>query len=224
MSSSSPPEGTTAKDKIVIIKKYANRRLYDTESSSYITLDHLSAMTRAGREFKVVDAKSGDDITHSVLTQIIMEEENRGETMLPVPFLRQLISMYGDQMQGMVPHYLEASMEAFRRNQEQVRSTLTGMMGGVAPTGMMGGVAATGANPFEAMARQNMTMMKAATDMWAKANPLAAAAAAAAPSPLSPAAAASSPASPAEPPAEDLKALRAQLAEVQAKLDRLAKD
>jgi polyhydroxyalkanoate synthesis repressor PhaR len=176
-------------------------RLYDTESSSYITLDHLSAMTRAGRDFKVLDAKSGDDITHSVLTQIIMEEENRGETMLPVPFLRQLISMYGDQMQGMVPHYLEASMEAFRRNQEQVRSTLTGMLGGAA---------AGGANPFEAMARQNMAMMKAATDIWAKANPLAAAAAA--------------PQAPEAPAADDLKALKAQLAEVQAKLDKLVKD
>ncbi len=194
----------------VIIKKYANRRLYDTESSSYITLDHLSAMTRAGRDFKVLDAKSGDDITHSVLTQIIMEEENRGETMLPVPFLRQLISMYGDQMQGMVPHYLEASMEAFRRNQEQVRSTLTGMMGGVA---------AGGANPFEAMARQNMAMMKAATDIWAKANPLAAAAAA------SMQATETSAAEPASDPAtDDLKALKAQLADVQAKLEKLVKD
>ena len=204
----------------VIIKKYANRRLYDTESSSYITLDHLSAMTRAGRDFKVLDAKSGDDITHSVLTQIIMEEENRGETMLPVPFLRQLISMYGDQMQGMVPHYLEASMEAFRRNQEQVRSTLTGILGGTA---------ATGANPFEAMARQNMAMMKAATDIWAKANPLAAAAAAAGNPPAAaagnpPAAATGSPAAMPEPAADDLKALKAQLAEVQAKLDRLAGD
>ncbi len=167
-------------------------------------------MTRAGRDFKVLDAKSGDDITHSVLTQIIMEEENRGETMLPVPFLRQLISMYGDQMQGMVPHYLEASMEAFRRNQEQVRSTLTGMMGGVA---------AGGANPFEAMARQNMAMMKAATDIWAKANPLAAAAAA------SMQATETSAAEPASDPAtDDLKALKAQLADVQAKLEKLVKD
>lgn len=183
---------------VVIIKKYANRRLYDTEGSTYITLDHLSAMTRAGRDFKVVDAKSGDDITHSVLTQIIMEEENRGETMLPVPFLRQLISMYGDQMQAMVPHYLEASMEAFRRNQEQVRTTLTGMIGGAAPAGV---------NPFETMARQNMAMMKAATDLWTKGNPLAATAAAAP-----------------EPAVDDLKALKAQLAEVQAKLDKLVKD
>jgi polyhydroxyalkanoate synthesis repressor PhaR len=138
----------------IIIKKYANRRLYDTESSSYITLDHLSAMTRAGREFKVVDARSGDDITHNVLTQIIVEEENRGATLLPVSFLRQIISLYGDQMQSVVPHYLEASMEAFRHNQEQVRSAMIGVIG-------------KGANPFETLARQNLAMMKAAADMWA---------------------------------------------------------
>lgn len=155
-------KGAGADTSPVIIKKYANRRLYDTESSSYITLDHLSAMTRAGREFKVVDAKTGDDITHNVLTQIIMEEENRGTTLLPVSFLRQIISMYGDQMQAMVPHYLEASMEAFRRNQEQFRNALQGMMSG-----------SGGESPFEALARQNMAMMKAATDMWTKNSPLA---------------------------------------------------
>lgn len=97
----------------VVIKKYANRRLYNTETSSYITLDLLSQMTREGREFTVVDAKSGEDITHNVLTQIIMEEEQRGTNMLPVNFLRQLISMYGDSMQSMVPQYLESSMDAF---------------------------------------------------------------------------------------------------------------
>ncbi len=111
MAKSSESSGT------VIIKKYANRRLYNTESSSYITLEHLAQMTRDGRDFKVIDAKSEDDITHNILTQIIMEEENRGQTMLPVSFLRQLISLYGDSMQSMVPQYLEASMEAFRRNQ-----------------------------------------------------------------------------------------------------------
>ncbi|RYD19099.1 MAG: polyhydroxyalkanoate synthesis repressor PhaR, partial [Lysobacteraceae bacterium] len=102
----------------VTIKKYANRRLYNTETSSYITLEHLAAMTREGRDFKVIDAKSEEDITHNILTQIIMEEEQRGQTMLPVPFLRQLISMYGDSMQAMVPGYLEASMDSFRRNQQ----------------------------------------------------------------------------------------------------------
>ena len=115
-----------AADGIVIIKKYANRRLYNTESSSYITLEHLATMTREGRDFKVVDAKTDEDITHNVLTQIIMEEESRGETMMPVNFLRQLISMYGDSMQTMVPWYLEASMDSFRRNHDQFKSAVEG--------------------------------------------------------------------------------------------------
>ena len=138
----------TAEGEPITIKKYANRRLYNTDTSSYITLDDLAAMVRANVDFKVVDAKSGEDITHSILTQIIVEEENRGTTLLPVSFLRQLISMYGDQMQAMVPHYLEASMEAFRRNQEQVRSTMMGMMSG-------------GSNPFEALARQGLSRLDA---------------------------------------------------------------
>ena len=190
----------------VIIKKYANRRLYDTESSSYITLEHLSAMTRAGREFKVVDAKSGDDITHNVLTQIIVEEENRGTTLLPVSFLRQLISMYGDQMQAMVPHYLEASMEAFRRNQEQVRSTMMGMMAG-------------GSNPFEALARQNMAMMKAAADMWGNPPVPGSIPPGMMPPGFDPAASPS-----AEAPVEDVKALKAELQALQAKIEKLAKE
>jgi polyhydroxyalkanoate synthesis repressor PhaR len=112
----------------VTIKKYANRRLYDTESSSYITLDRLAQMIREGRDFQVIDAKSGEDITHQVLTQIIVEEEARGSTLLPVNFLRQLISLYGDSMQGMVPQYLEQAMEAFQRNQETMRSAFGGNM------------------------------------------------------------------------------------------------
>ncbi|QMW21468.1 polyhydroxyalkanoate synthesis repressor PhaR [Sandaracinobacteroides saxicola] len=184
----------TAAKTPIIIKKYANRRLYDTHSSSYITLEHLSVMTREGKEFKVVDAKSGEDITHSVLTQIIMEEENRGSTMLPVNFLRQLITMYGDQMQAMVPHYLEASMEAFARNQEQFRKAVAGAMGGAV-------------NPFEALARQNMAMMKAAADMWMRGGrvepevvPVAA-----------------------DAKAEELAALKAQMAALQAQLEKLTK-
>ena len=106
-------------DDTVIIKKYANRRLYNTRSSSYITLDHLAKMTREGVEFKVLDAKTGADITHQILTQIIMDEEASGEQMLPVSFLRDLIRMYGNSMQSLVPHYLEASMTNFRANQSQ---------------------------------------------------------------------------------------------------------
>lgn len=137
----------------IIVKKYANRRLYNTDTSSYITLEHLAAMTREGRDFKVLDAKSGDDITHTVLTQIIMEEETRGQTMLPIPFLRQLIGMYGDSMQAMVPHYLQASMEAFRKNQDQFRTAVSGAFG------------ANAFKPFEALAKQNMAMFQAAADM-----------------------------------------------------------
>lgn len=137
---------------VVVIKKYANRRLYNTESSSYITLDHLAAMTRNGREFKVVDAKTDDDITHNVLTQIIMEEEGRGATpMLPVNFLRQLISMYGDSMQAMVPGYLEESMESFRRNQAQFKSAVEGAFAG---------------SPFAEMAKRNMAMFEVATSAF----------------------------------------------------------
>ena len=138
-------------DGTVVIKKYANRRLYNTETSSYITLDHLAAMTRAGRDFKVVDAKSDEDITHNVLTQIIMEEESRGETMLPVSFLRQLIAMYGDSMQAMVPGYLEASMDSFRRNHEQFKSAVEGAFAN---------------SPFAGIAKRNMAMFEAATSAF----------------------------------------------------------
>lgn len=134
-------------DDVVTIKKYANRRLYDTERSCYITLEDLGTMVRDGRDFRVVDAKSGDDITHNVLTQIIMDEETRGETLLPVNFLRHLIGMYGDKMQSMVPQYLEASMTAFRKNQQDVRSALEG---------------ALGSNPLAELTRRNMEMFQQA--------------------------------------------------------------
>jgi polyhydroxyalkanoate synthesis repressor PhaR len=175
-------------DDVVIVKKYANRRLYDTESSSYITLERLAEMVRQKREFKVIDAKSGEDITHNVLTQIIMDEEARGGTMLPVNFLRQLISMYGGQMQGMVPQYLEASLEAFQQGQSQFRDALAG---------------AFTANPFAEMARRNMEMFQAA-------------AAGGKPAGAAPAAAAG------EREAE-IARLQAELAALQAKVDKLAK-
>ncbi len=135
----------------VVIKKYANRRLYNTETSSYITLDLLSQMTREGREFTVVDAKTGEDITHNVLTQIIMEEEQRGKNMLPVNFLRQLIAMYGDSMQSMVPQYLEASMDAFRKNQQQFQEAMKGAFGG---------------GPLADIAKRNMQMFEAAASAF----------------------------------------------------------
>lgn len=138
---------TAADDDVVTIKKYANRRLYDTERSCYITLEDLGAMVREGRDFRVVDAKSGDDITHNVLTQIIMDTETRGETLLPVNFLRHLIGLYGDKMQSVVPQYLEASMAAFRKNQQDVRTAFEG---------------ALGANPLAELTRRNVEMFSQA--------------------------------------------------------------
>jgi polyhydroxyalkanoate synthesis repressor PhaR len=135
-------------DSVITIKKYANRRLYDTSRSTYITLDDLATMVREGREFRVVDARTEDDITHNVLTQIIMEAEQKGQTMLPVGFLRDLIALYGDSMQSMVPGYLNGAMESFRRNQQQFRSAIEGAFAG---------------NPLAEMAKRNMQMFEAAT-------------------------------------------------------------
>src|SRR5947208_1296586 len=132
----------------VTIKKYANRRLYDTESSAYITLDRLAQMVREGREFEVVDAKSGEDITRQVLTQIIVDEEARGSTMLPINFLKQLIGLYGNSMQNFVPSYLEAAMDAFSRNQHAVQDAL-------------------GGNVFADMAKRNMAMFEDASRVLA---------------------------------------------------------
>ncbi|KPF55464.1 polyhydroxyalkanoate biosynthesis repressor PhaR [Novosphingobium sp. AAP1] len=131
----------------VIIKKYANRRLYNTRTSSYITLDHLAQMVKENVEFKVIDAKSGADLTHSILTQIIMEEEATGEQMLPTNFLRQLIAMYGNSMQALLPGYLEASMEHFRENQNKLRKAIEDSIG---------------SNPLAQIAQRNMEMFKAA--------------------------------------------------------------
>ncbi len=139
----------------VVVKKYANRRLYNTESSSYITLDNLAEMVRQGRDFVVYDAKTGDDITRSVLTQIIVEEEGKGQNLLPTTFLRQLIGFYGGQMQGLVPRYLEEAMSAFAQQQEQVRSTMQRTMGNLFPFGNM-----------EEVSRQNMAMMERAFSMF----------------------------------------------------------
>jgi polyhydroxyalkanoate synthesis repressor PhaR len=180
----------------VIIKKYANRRLYDTESSSYITLEHLAAMTREGREFKVVDARSGEDITRSVLTQIIMEQENGEQTMLPVPFLRQLIGLYGNSMQAMVPVYLEASMDALKKNQEQIREAMTQPFAGT---------------PFEALAKQNFAMFEKAAEMFAPKRGAEAGEGAAKPDAAAPAAGG----------ADEVSDLKQQLAALQAKLEKL---
>jgi polyhydroxyalkanoate synthesis repressor PhaR len=138
----------TAKDgETVIIKKYANRRLYNTRTSSYITLDHLAQMVKENVDFKVIDAKTGADLTHTILTQIIMEEEAAGTHMLPTNFLRQLISMYGNSMQALLPGYLEASMDHFRENQAKLRKAIEDSIG---------------ANPLAQIAQRNMEIFKAA--------------------------------------------------------------
>jgi polyhydroxyalkanoate synthesis repressor PhaR len=140
----------------VVIKKYANRRLYNTESSSYITLETLSEMVRAGRDFVVYDAKTSEDITRSVLTQIIVEEEGKvGQSMLPTNFLRQLIGLYGDNMQGMVPRYLESAMAQFGRQQAQMRAAMQQTMGNFLPPGM------------EEIGKQNIAMMERAMSLFA---------------------------------------------------------
>jgi len=144
------PEGGEAASPKVKIKKYANRRLYNTATSSYVTLDHLCQMVKEGTEFVVHDAKTGEDITRSVLTQIIVEEEAKGQNLLPVSFLRQLISFYGDNLQALVPRYLDYSMGAFARNQEQMRRYMQDAFGGFFPFGQQ----------LEEMGKQNLALFQ----------------------------------------------------------------
>jgi polyhydroxyalkanoate synthesis repressor PhaR len=145
----------------VVVKKYANRRLYNTESSSYVTLDDLAKMVRDGRDFVVYDAKTGDDITRSVLTQIIVEEESKvGQSLLPTAFLRQLIGYYGDNLQGLVPRYLEFAMASFGRQQDQMRRTMEQTMGGFIPFPSNFG-------NLEELGKQNMAMMERAMTLFA---------------------------------------------------------
>jgi polyhydroxyalkanoate synthesis repressor PhaR len=144
-------ENKQADGEPIVIKKYANRRLYNTRSSSYITLDHLARMTREDIEFRVIDAKTGADITHSILTQIIMDEEAGGQQMLPTSFLRQLIGMYGNSLQSLVPGYLEASMQHFRENQSKLRKAIEESIG---------------SNPLTQLAQRNIEMLKSATSAF----------------------------------------------------------
>lgn len=147
--------GASAQAPPVVVKKYANRRLYNTEASSYVTLDHLAQMVKEGREFVVYDAKTGEDITRQVLTQIIVEEEGKGRNLLPIGFLRQLISFYDDSLQSLVPRYLEHSMGLFARQQEQMRKAMQQTMEGFFPFSM------------EEMGKQNVAMMERAFSLFA---------------------------------------------------------
>ena len=140
---------------VITIKKYANRRLYNTATSSYVTLDHLCQMVKGGEHFVVYDAKTGEDITRSVLTQIIVEEESKGQNLLPIGFLRQLISFYGDSLQMVVPRYLDHVMTTFSENQEQTRGKMKEALGGMFPFGQ-----------FEDLTKQNMVMFENAFGMF----------------------------------------------------------
>jgi len=184
----------------IVIKKYANRRLYDTSTSQYVTLDYVRQLVKNGTDFTVVDAKSGDDLTHSVLSQIIFEEEARGENLLPLPFLRQLIQYYGDSLQSVVPSYLQATMDAFTQQQEEMREQFSGSMH--SPQAIM--------EAFQAQSRRNMEMFGQAMQMF---NPFVAGAA-----------------SPSKPDSgeggaeesDELKAMREELDAMRAKIDKLS--
>ena len=189
-----------------VIKKYANRRLYNTATSTYVTLDDLSQMVKNGQDFLVYDAKTGEDITHSVLTQIIFEEENKGtQNLLPVNFLRQLIKFYGDQMQGIVPGYLDFSLDNLVKDQEKIRKQMMDSIG-------MGGMA----EPFKGMeeqAKRNMAMFNDAMKMF---NPFANAMGGA-PNPVPPKP------EPQSAAADELATLKEQMAAMQKKLDTISK-
>ena len=143
----------------ITIKKYANRRLYNTASSSYVTLDDLATMVQDGLEFTVHDAKTNEDITRAVLTQIIVDQEAKGNNLLPTRFLRQLISFYGDNLQGVVPQYLDMTMQSFAHNQEKMRSYMENAFGGIYPF-----------SSFEEVGRKNMAMFEQAMNMMSPFN------------------------------------------------------
>jgi len=185
---------------VVVIKKYANRRLYNTASSSYVTLDDLAQMVRQGVEFVVYDAKSNDDLTRQILTQIIFEQENRGEALLPVQFLRQLIGFYGDKMQSVLPSYLEMSLDSFTRQQDELRQQFTRAF-----------AQTPGGTIMEEAVRQNMAMFERAMRMF----PGFGAAAA----PASQTEASEKP----EKPADDLSEMKRQMEAMREQLDRLSK-
>ena len=183
----------------IVIKKYANRRLYDTSASRYVTLDHLRDLVKEGKDFQVVDAKSGEDLTRGVLAQIIFEEESKGETLLPVEFLRQLIGFYGDSMQSMVPGYLNMSMDSFAKQHAEMREKMTEAMG--SPTASMA--------MMEEATKRNMEMFQQAMSMF---------------SPFAQAGSNAATATPADTgeDKQDVDALRAELDAMKAKLDKLA--
>ena len=197
-----PGSEQAANSKPVVVKKYANRRLYNTATSSYVTLEDLAKMIKEGGDFIVHDAKTGEDITRSVLTQIIVEQEQKGQNLLPISFLRQLIGFYGDSMQFLVPGYLEQAMVSFAQNQNQMRDSLRATFG-LFPFGQ-----------FEEMGKQNMALFEQALKML---SPYGHTAPAEKP-------AATQPASATEPEDPRLKRLETQLDAMRRQLDALTKD
>jgi polyhydroxyalkanoate synthesis repressor PhaR len=205
--------GAKSGDKIVI-KKYANRRLYNTGSSSYVTLEHLREMVKEGADFVVYDAKTNEDITRPVLAQIIFEEESKGQNLLPIQFLRQLIGFYGDQMQSFVPSYLEMSLAAFAQQQERMREQF-GMSAFAPPSG------------FPDQVTQNMALFDRAMKMFTpfaymRPEDAAAAANAASSATVSAKPVADAPASSGAPPQDSLTELKARVEEMQRQIERLA--
>ncbi len=200
-----------ASDGPTVIKKYANRRLYHTGTSSYVTLEDLARMVKAGEEFTVTDAKTGEDITRAVLGQIIFEQEGRGQHLLPIAFLRQLIGFYGNSMQTVLPSYLESALSSFASNQDQLREQMTRAMHGDA-IGLI-----------EEQTRRNMELFSEAMRMWA---PFAAAGKTGAPG--NPAGAAAPDGADeketgkAAAEQEEIEALRRQLGEMQKTIDTIA--
>lgn len=196
-----------------VIKKYANRRLYHTGTSSYVTLEDLAGLVRGGEDFVVYDAKSGEDITRPVLAQIIFDEESKdGQNLLPIAFLRQLIRFYGDSMQALVPRYLEFSMDNLTKDQGQFREQMTkAFSGGAFSGGLSGGMGGGAMDALQAQTRANMAIFTEAFRLF---NPFAAAAAAKAQEEGTAAGAAKG---------DDLGDLKRELSEMRDRLDKLAK-
>ena len=193
----------------VVIKKYANRRLYNTQTSSYVTLDHLCQMVKDGVDFEVRDARTGEDITRSVLAQIIFEEESKGQHLLPIQFLRQLIRFYGDSLQAFVPSYLEMSMESFIKQQEEMRQKFAEAFGNRM------GLQDFGMKDFETLTRQNMAMFERAMRMFSPFGPP--------PSQAEPRDKAAAAANNQTPPRdEEIRELKDQLAAMRQQIDELA--
>lgn len=214
MSEGNDANGKTGEAKPAVVKKYANRRLYNTATSSYVTLDELSLMVRQGENFVVFDAKTGDDITRSVLTQIILEEDSKGRNLLPIGFLRQLISFYDDSLHAVVPRYLEVSMENFSNHQDQMRDYMDSTIGRFFPV-----PAADPTGMFEDLAKQNMAFVQQAARMFAPFPGTTSEPSAADPAPTS----APPKSAPAATAPNDVEALKDQLATMQQQLNDIAR-